>query len=69
MVPDLALARARGARGTRAALSAPARLRRPWARRGPAQPGQGLGERAGRVAAAAAAAAAAGLVVDFEENS
>lgn len=54
----LAHARLRGAPGHRAALSAPGRLRRPWARRGPAQPGQGPGERAGRVAAAAVVAAA-----------
>lgn len=53
----LARARLGGAPGTRAALRAPARLRRPWARRGPAQPGQGPGERAGRVAVAAVAAA------------
>lgn len=51
-------ARLRAAPGTRAALRAPARPRSPWARRGPAQPGQGPGERAGRVAAAAVAAAA-----------
>lgn len=59
MVPDLVHARLRGAPGTRVALSAQGQMRRPWARLGRTQPGQGTGERAGRVAVAAVAATAA----------
>lgn len=54
----LALACRGGAPDVGAALRAPDLSHRPWARRGPAQPGQGPERRAGRVAAAAVVVAA-----------
>lgn len=54
----LALACRGGAPDVGAALRAPVLSRHPWARRGPAQPGQGPERRAGRVAAAAVVVAA-----------